>query len=106
MFSKLKRLITIVLLIIALAAIVISLFLFNQNKQLKRVNADLVSNVELLQNNLTNVKEAAKTREGQYNEIQKEAQELNKKLEELKDAKSLEWLDSVIPEPVDNTIPY
>lgn len=106
MFNKIKRIIVIVILVVALAATSASFILANQNKQLKRSNADLTSNIELLQNNLNNIKEAAKARENKYNEIQKEAQELNKKIEELKDAKSLEWLDSVIPEPVDNTIPY
>ena len=104
MSNKLIRVLIVIMVIMILMAIIT--FLWNKNKEQKQCIEDLRSNLSIMTENISRVKEAAKEREEKYREIQKNADDLNKQLEELKDAQSLEWLDSVIPEPVDVTIPY
>ena len=52
------------------------------------------------------MQEAAQIRDQEYKEIEARAEDLDKLLEDLRDEKSIGWLESSIPASVDDTIPY
>ena len=96
------------LIIISLyALLIVFLFLsFLWIKQLKLDNEKLATNNSILGKQLERVQEAFSLREDMYKQIEESNDELTRKLEELKDAESIKWIESEIPAAVDDTIPY
>lgn len=97
---------TAIWIIIALLGYLIGGFYYAKNMSLKEKNQLLINNLDLAVSQNKAMQEAAQIRDQEYKEIEAKAEGLDKLLEDLKDEKSISWLDSSIPASVDNTIPY
>lgn len=81
-------------------------FVLIQNKNLKAKNLALESDVATLKEQIMNKDKAALYRQEKYQQLEEEYNQLNQQMEELNDKESINWLDTIIPNNVDNTIPY
>jgi capsular polysaccharide biosynthesis protein len=97
---------TAIWIIIALLGYLIGGFYYIRSNSLKESNQILANNLDLALSQNKAIREAAQIRDQEYREIEAKAENLDKLLEDLKDEKSISWLDSNIPADVDNTIPY
>lgn len=92
--------------ILALIGYLIGGFYYARNMSLKEKNQLLTNNLDLAVSQNKAMQEAAQIRDQKYKEIEARAEDLDKLLEDLRDEKSIGWLESSIPASVDDTIPY
>lgn len=93
--------------LVTLLLVVLGFFLWIYSYiKIKEENINLKSDNLALQDQINAKQEAAQLKQEKYNKLEAEYNKLNEQLEELKDEDSTNWLNSRIPDSVDNTIPY